>query len=76
MEVDRSGSDWVRAAGRRLAAGGIGAVAVETLARDLGVTKGSFYWHFRDRGGGPVNPRCRDEGAAAAAGFRAYILSD
>jgi len=49
MEVDRSGSDWVRAAGRRLAAGGIGAVAVETLARDLGVTKGSFYWHFRDR---------------------------
>jgi hypothetical protein len=31
---------------------------------------------FRDRGGGPVNPRCRDEGAAAAAGFRAYILSD
>jgi len=49
MEMDRSGSDWVRSAGRRLAAGGIGAVAVETLARDLGVTKGSFYWHFRDR---------------------------
>ena len=46
--MDRSGSDWVKAAGRRLAADGIGAVAVETLARDLGVTKGSFYWHFRD----------------------------
>ena len=31
---------------------------------------------FRDRGGGPVDPRCREEGAAAAAGFRAYILAD
>jgi AcrR family transcriptional regulator len=49
MEMDRSARDWVRAAGRRLASGGIGAVAVETLARDLAVTKGSFYWHFRDR---------------------------
>ena len=49
MDMDRSGSDWVKAAGRRLAAGGIAAVAIETLARDLGVTKGSFYWHFRDR---------------------------
>ena len=26
------------------------AVRVEVLARDLGVSKGSFYWHFRDRG--------------------------
>jgi AcrR family transcriptional regulator len=25
-------------------------VRVEVLARDLGVSKGSFYWHFRDRG--------------------------
>jgi AcrR family transcriptional regulator len=46
---DRKDSDWIKAAGRRLASGGIAAVAVETLARDLGVTKGSFYWHFRNR---------------------------
>jgi AcrR family transcriptional regulator len=46
---DRTGADWLRAAARRLAADGVAAVAVETLARDIGVTKGSFYWHFRDR---------------------------
>jgi AcrR family transcriptional regulator len=32
-----------------MAEGGIEAVAVEPLARRLGVTKGSFYWHFKDR---------------------------
>ena len=46
---DRKAEDWIRAAARRLAQGGAAAVAVEVLARDLGVTKGSFYWHFRDR---------------------------
>ena len=29
--------------------GGVEAVRVEKLARDLHVTKGSFYWHFKDR---------------------------
>jgi AcrR family transcriptional regulator len=41
--------DWVEAALRRLAESGIDAVRVEALARDLGTTKGSFYWHFKDR---------------------------
>jgi AcrR family transcriptional regulator len=41
--------DWVAAALRRLATSGIDAVRVEVLATDLGVTKGSFYWHFKDR---------------------------
>jgi AcrR family transcriptional regulator len=41
--------DWVEAALRTLAASGIDAVRVEVLATDLGVTKGSFYWHFKDR---------------------------
>ena len=32
-----------------LAEKGFDAVRVEALARLLGVTKGSFYWHFKDR---------------------------
>lgn len=34
---------------RALAAGGPEAVRVEALAKDLGVSKGGFYWHFEDR---------------------------
>jgi AcrR family transcriptional regulator len=41
--------NWLRAAENRLAQNGIESVRVEVLARDLGVSKGSFYWHFRDR---------------------------
>ncbi len=40
---------WVEAATRALAAGGPNAVRVEALAKDLGVSKGGFYWHFEDR---------------------------
>jgi AcrR family transcriptional regulator len=42
--------DWVDAARKRLATSGVEAVRIAPLARDLGVTKGSFYWHFKDRG--------------------------
>jgi AcrR family transcriptional regulator len=42
---------WIEAALDALADGGVAAVAVEPLAARLGVTKGSFYWHFRDRDG-------------------------
>lgn len=41
--------DWVWAGRCAIAEGGVGAVAVEPLARRLGVTKGSFYWHFSNR---------------------------
>jgi AcrR family transcriptional regulator len=41
--------DWTRAALDALARGGLAAVAVEPLAKELGTTKGSFYWHFADR---------------------------
>ncbi|MCO4745448.1 MAG: TetR/AcrR family transcriptional regulator [Proteobacteria bacterium] len=40
---------WAGAALRALAEGGVSAVSVEPLARKLGVTKGSFYWHFTNR---------------------------
>jgi AcrR family transcriptional regulator len=45
-----SGRDeWIGAAAQALSDGGLTAVRVEALARDLSVTKGSFYWHFKDR---------------------------
>jgi AcrR family transcriptional regulator len=44
-----SKEDWVRAALFAIADGGTAAVAVEPLAARLGATKGSFYWHFRNR---------------------------
>lgn len=44
-----SAADWERAALDVLAESGLAAVAVESLARRLGVTKGSFYWHFPTR---------------------------
>jgi AcrR family transcriptional regulator len=41
--------DWIKAAFVRLSDQGVEAIRVEVLARDLGVSKGSFYWHFRNR---------------------------
>lgn len=41
--------DWLRAARLALLKGGVEAVRVAKLARDLRVTKGSFYWHFKGR---------------------------
>ncbi|MFN3463335.1 MAG: TetR/AcrR family transcriptional regulator, partial [Terricaulis sp.] len=40
---------WIEAAFDALAEGGIDAVRVDPLAKNLGVTRGSFYWHFADR---------------------------
>jgi AcrR family transcriptional regulator len=40
---------WVQAALDAIAEGGLAAVAVMPLAKQLGATKGSFYWHFADR---------------------------
>ncbi len=42
-------SSWITAGLIAFAAGGPDAVRVESLARDMGVTKGGFYGHFTDR---------------------------
>jgi AcrR family transcriptional regulator len=43
-------TEWIDRGLRALASGGPEAVRVESLAADLGVTKGGFYWHVGDRG--------------------------
>jgi len=43
-------AQWVSAGLEALRKGGVAAVRVERLTGDVGVTKGSFYHHFRDRG--------------------------
>ena len=47
--VTLSAADWERAALELIAEQGVQALAVEPLARRMGVTKGSFYWHFTSR---------------------------
>jgi AcrR family transcriptional regulator len=42
-------STWIEAAQQALGTGGPEAVRVEALAASLGVSKGGFYWHFKDR---------------------------
>ncbi len=72
-------SDELVEAGFRLeveslaAAGGLTPEAA-AAARERGQEAYRLAW--RDRGSGPVDPRCRREGASAAAGFRAFIMAD
>jgi AcrR family transcriptional regulator len=40
---------WIRGATAVLTEEGVDDLRVEVLAKRLGVTKGSFYWHFKDR---------------------------
>lgn len=47
--MSHSREDWVDAAWKLLGEAGVDGVRIETLARKLSVTKGSFYWHFKNR---------------------------
>ena len=49
MAMGLSRDDWTTAALDALAEVGLAAVAIDPLARRLGATKGSFYWHFSSR---------------------------
>jgi AcrR family transcriptional regulator len=44
-----SAADWEREALEMIAEVGVQSLAVEPLARRMGITKGSFYWHFPNR---------------------------
>ena len=51
MTDDRLTSrDWVNAGLKALARSGFTALKADTLSRALGVSRGSFYWHFADVG--------------------------
>jgi AcrR family transcriptional regulator len=47
--VTLSAADWERAALELISEQGVQALAIEPLARRMGITKGSFYWHFSSR---------------------------
>ncbi|ABD54216.1 TetR/AcrR family transcriptional regulator [Jannaschia sp. CCS1] len=48
--TDRLGPEaWIDAAYVRFRKGGVSAVRVDPIAKGLGITRGSFYWHFKDR---------------------------
>ena len=49
MSISRD--DWIDAAWDILGEAGVEGIRIEQLARKLSVTKGSFYWHFKNRQG-------------------------
>lgn len=49
MTQKQTKDQWIFGAFQALCDGGIDALRIEPLARQLGITKGSFYHHFADR---------------------------
>src|ERR1700754_1125362 len=50
MADQLSAQDWVDLGLKTLARSGFTALKAEPLARAMGVSRGSFYWHFADLG--------------------------
>ncbi len=48
MADQLSARDWLRAGLKTLASSGFTALKAEPLAKAMGVSRGSFYWHFAD----------------------------
>lgn len=48
-KVQLTPADWIEAATAVLIDKSVDAVRVDVLAKGLNVTRGSFYWHFKDR---------------------------
>ena len=50
MTEQLSADDWIKAGLKALAKGGFTALKADPLAKTMGVSRGSFYWHFADLG--------------------------
>jgi len=50
MADQLSAQDWLEQGLKTLATRGFSALKAESLAREMGVSRGSFYWHFADIG--------------------------
>jgi len=44
-----SKAEWLQTALKLLESVGVEAIRVERIARELGISKSGFYWHFKDR---------------------------
>jgi len=63
-------ADWAEAALQLIAEKGLRALTVSALAARLGVTKGSFYWHFHGRSDLLAAALARWEGGATVETMR------
>src|SRR3569832_1286209 len=50
MTDQLSADDWIKAGLKALASSGFTALKADPLAKAMGVSRGSFYWHFADLG--------------------------
>ena len=44
-----SKAEWLEAGLESLARGSVSSLSIENLAKDLGIAKSGFYWHFKNR---------------------------